>query len=272
MTMPLIAHRATQLAALPSLGLKLPVTVTRAIAAYQAAQEVRVPPPARGRAANLALADTAINLFTSAAERGAKTITLDPAPIARARAAEQEAIDRAALAHEVKAAAATGLCDICDRHQAALLGALRARHNTLVTGLIQHAAKLPPGVDDQVALREGGEIRESYLAARDLAAAIEQLRAAVIEVVDTPVRGGGMPGLLERGLSYVKTTAISDRMTVDGMTPWGALGSFPFFIGAAQAITDPGDWWLPTTAEVTDRAEQIMQERQIAKVKASAGR
>ncbi len=275
MTMPYwpVENRARMIAALPGLGLRLPAAVTKAIAAFEAAQQiVPAPPPAPGQAARLALADTAIGLFAAAAERGAKTITLDPAPIARARAAEQEAADLAALAREVKAAAATGLCGVCDEHYNAVLAALRAAYREHAAALIGHAKLIPPGTNDRAALDAGGAVRDAYLAAEKAVAAIRQLQAALFEVAGEPTRGP-IPGRLEQALAFVRTPVVYDALLADGTVTWGGdLGSFDCYLGAARAVSDVSDWWLPTRREAADRADQIMEQRRTAKVKAASGR
>jgi hypothetical protein len=214
MTMPNwpVENRARTIAALPALGLKLPAAITKAIAAFEAAQEMRVPaPPAPGQPVRLALADTAIDLFAATAERGAKTITLDPAPIARARTAEQEANDLAVLAREVKAAAATGLCGVCDEHYSAVLAALRAAYREHAAALIGHAKLIPPGTNDRAALDAGGALRTAYLAAEKAVAAIRQLQAALFEVADEPTRGP-ISDRLEQALGFVRTPVVCDAL------------------------------------------------------------
>jgi hypothetical protein len=139
-----------------------------------------------------------------------------------------------------------------------------------VTALIGHARQIPPGISDRAALEARGDLRDAYLAAEKVVATIERLRVVLHSVAAEPVLHGQVTDLLERGLNYVKTPAIADGMTVDGLTPWGALGSVSFYVGAAQEITDPDDWWLPTIAEVTARADQIIEERRIERLKATA--
>lgn len=274
MTMPNwpVENRARTIAALPALGLKLPAAITKAIAAFEAAQEMRVPaPPAPGQPVRLALADTAIDLFAAAAERGAKTITLDPAPIARARTAEQEANDLAVLAREVKAAAATGLCQVCDEHYSAVLAALRAAYREHAAALIGHAKLIPPGTNDRAALDAGGALRTAYLAAEKAVAAIRQLQAALFEVADEPTPGP-IPDRLEQALGFVRTPVVCDALLADGTLTWGGdLGSFDGYLGAARAVPDVDEWWLPTRREAADRADQIIEQRRAAKIKAAAG-
>jgi hypothetical protein len=268
---PLSEHRARALADLPALGVKLPVTVAKAISGFEHAMAMRAKePPQPGQAVRLAIADYATDLADGALMQGRAPSTPDPRRIARAREREQAAIDTADVTREIRTAAVITLSQICDQQQSVILAALRARYREQVTALIGHARQIPPGTSDRAALEAGGAIRDAYLAAEEVVVTIERLRAVLHSVAPEPSQGP-VPGLLERGLSFVKTTAVSDQMTRDGMTPWGALGSFSFYVGAAQEITDPGDWWLPTIAEVTARADEITKERRIEGLKATAG-
>jgi hypothetical protein len=275
MTTPnrLIEHRAERLAALasPGLGVKLPAAVARAITGYQACQQASVPaPPQPGQAARQAIAGHAADLADAALGAGRAPADPDPAKVAAAREREQAALDRAAIAAEVRAAATIGLCRITDEHLRAVLAAIRAAHAEAITDLTGHARQLPPGADGDMALQQGGAIREHYLAAVDLIARAEQLRE-VFRFVEDAQPGGYAPDLMEMAVTYLRTPMIYDRREdTSGGTPWGPLGSIPFYLGVCREA-DPGDWWLPTHGERDERAAAIHEERRVARVKAGAG-
>jgi len=266
-------YRASNVAALadPALGVKLPAAVAKAIRGYQACQQVRPPAPPPQGAARLAVVDAGIDLAEDALSAGRPPAAPDPAKIAAAREREQAALDAAAIVAEVRAAAVIGLNRITDEHRAAVFTAIRARHAELVTELTGHARELPPGADEQVALQQGGATREHYLAAVDLVNRIEALRGLFRDVEDAPAHGAA-PGLMELAVTYLRTPLFYDsREDTSGTTRFGAYGTREFYLGACREV-DPGDWWLPTTAERDDLADAIHEQRRVAKVKAGAGR
>jgi hypothetical protein len=128
---PLSEHRARALADLPALGVKLPVTVAKAISGFEHAMAMHAKaPPQPGQAVRLAVADYATDLAEGALMHGRAPSAPDPRRIARAREREQAAIDTADVTREIRTAAVITLNHICDQQQGAILAALRARHGS----------------------------------------------------------------------------------------------------------------------------------------------
>jgi len=263
-------HRAEQLAQLAHFGqLTLPAPVTTAISGYEAVMASPAPPmPERGaeQRAIAALADELARQAMLGKQPASPPQPLDVTAITAARQADQDALDRVALARELREAAAAVLCQVfAGSNGQQVIGAIQARHAELMAELVRHAHLLPPGADDQAALEHGGEIRESYLAARDLAATITQLREAVRLVEDrTPF---DMPDDLEITLAYERTGRLYREawMAPISATTYGPLGSFQFWLGAAR---EP-DWefWLPSAAELQARAAQVREKMHTARVR-----
>jgi hypothetical protein len=257
--MPSDTARASVLATLPQFGLDgLPAPVSNAVAAYTAALALRPPdPPPAARAVIDALA---VKAFAAAAAKGSDVVTIDPEPVARARAAETGHADHAAILTAIRDRAPLALCTIVDQHRAQIIDALKAKHAAILGQLVPAARRLPPGITETAALDAGGKIRIDYLATRDLAAQAEQLRTVLTDVEDVPARGQ-LPDLAERCLTHIRDLRIYDR-SVNG-TAYGQPGT-PEFYRALGAETDPGDWWLPTRAEQRARAAELTEQRRLA--------
>jgi hypothetical protein len=149
------------------------------------------------------------------------------------------------------------LCMICDQHRPQLISAVQARHDAILGQLVPAARRLPPGITDQQALDAGGQVRVDYIATRDLAAQAEQLRAVLVDVEDVPARGP-LPGFLEMALTHIRDPRIYDGPR----DAYGQPGT-PGFYRALGRETEPGDWWLPTTAERHARAAEIIEQRRL---------
>jgi len=88
--------RARALAALPGLGLDgLPAELTRAVVAHDAIMAMHPPAPPPGP--RTAITAAARQALANAYRTGSTTVTIDPAPVAAARAAEAGHADRAAI-------------------------------------------------------------------------------------------------------------------------------------------------------------------------------
>jgi hypothetical protein len=253
--------RAAALARLTALGLDgLPAELTKTITAYTAALALRPPDPPP--AARAVIDATAVKAFAAAAAKGSDVIEIDPEPVARARAAEAQHADQAAILTAIRDRAPLALCTTVDQHRQQIIAALKARHAQIIGELVPAAKRLPPSITETAALDAGGQTRVDYLATRDLAAQAEQLRDVLLEVEDAPARGQ-MPDLAERCLTHVRDFRIYDR-SVDGRA-YGEPGT-PEFYRALGAVTEPADWWLPTTAERHARYGELIEERRLAGV------
>ena len=261
--------RAEQLAGLAQLDqLALPAAVRTAITGYQRVMALGVPPPPEHGAVQRAIADTADRMARDAllGKRPAvPPVPLDVTAITAARQADQDALDRTALARELRDAASVVLVQVFagDNGQQAI-GALQARHAEVMGELVRHARVLPEAVDQGIALEHGGEVRESYLAARDLTGLVTRLREGVVLIEEPPTY---MPDGLEICLAYEKTGRLyaTAWLAPAGTSTHGPLGSFEFYLSACRE-TDY-EWWLPTRAEVEARAVQFRERQQAARVR-----
>jgi hypothetical protein len=235
---------------LPQAGVKLPAGVAAAITGYQRTSVTAAPAaPPPGVRAQKAIADTAWQAARQAAEDGAE-VTLDLTAIRAARQAEADDSDLAALAKAIREAGARLLCGAADEHHAELIDAIQAKWGEAVAKFHGRARRLPPGVDDQVALAEGGRIRSDYLAARDEHASLMALRAA-LALVDEP--WPEVPDSFERAFLSLRTDLLVRDLGRFGDDP----GSFGWYLAACQQ-TEPADLWLPTVAQVRERAAEFV--------------
>jgi hypothetical protein len=252
--MPSDSARAAVLAALPQLGLPgLPAQVTRAVVAYTAALALRPPDPPP--AARAVIDAVAVEAFAAAAAKGSDTITIDPQPVAAARAAEAAHADHAQVLAAIRDRAPLALCTIVDQHRAQIIGALQAKHAEVLGQLVPAAHRLPDGIADRKALELGGQVRTDFLATEDLAAQAEQLRAILTEVENVPGRGQPPDGL-EISLTYLRDTRLYDGPR----DAHGEPGSRSFYRSLGRE-TEPGDWWLPTRAQQHARAGEVIEAR-----------
>jgi hypothetical protein len=138
-----------------------------------------------------------------------------------------------------------------------VIGAVQARHAELMAELVRHARVLPPDADDQAALEHGGEVRESYLATRDLVSVITQLREAVALVEGAPsfVLDG-----LDICLAYERTGRLYRTAWLAPITSTthGDIGSFPFYLSACRETSY--EWRLPSAAEQAARGRPVAHE------------
>jgi hypothetical protein len=249
--------RAGALASLPDLGLdNLPAALVRAFTSYGAALALRSPDPPP--AVQSVIDAVAAGAFDAAAAKGSDVITIDPRPIAAARAAETEHADRAAILAAIRDRAPRALCAIVDQHRPQIITAIQHRHAQIIGELVPAARRLPPGITDRQALDAGGHVREDFIATRDLAAQAEQLRALLTDVENVPLRGP-VPASLEMALTYLRDPLIYDRPR----DAYGQPGT-PEFYRALARDADAGTFWLPTRAEQRARADELADERRLA--------
>ena len=258
--------RAGQLAtALPALiGGTLPPEVTSALRAHDAAGKMTMPAPTRpGELASAALAAAAAQAVQAAARTG--TITLDPAPLAAARLAEQRARDEAELATAVRDAATAGVCAAADRHAPALTKAIQARHGQAVRELAALAAQLPPGVNDDLALETGDPLRSDYLQARDLVLELGRLRD-LLGLVHPHDRFSAAPGSMELSALYCCTPHLYDNWH-----RYPEPGSLEFWI---MLITEAGAEaiWCPTIGQAEARCRELVEQRRLNDIAALPAR
>jgi hypothetical protein len=261
-------YTSGQLAGLAGLGIPLPAAVTQAIAAFTAAQALRVPaPPHPGEPARQAARDLAARLARTAAASATPTFDLsDVSAVAAASAEEQRAIDRSEVARELRDAAALLLRETVAAHYAEVTGAIQHQYQATVTEVVKRARRLPPGATDVSALETGGQHRADWIACRDLVAELDRLRQA-LRLVDGP------PPEPVDGLSfcagYERSGKLADTwMAPAGITEHGPLGSLEFWLDAGRS--DSYQFWLPTAAEQTGRIAQLRAERHEQKVRASS--
>jgi hypothetical protein len=250
-----------KLAALGGLGVPLPPAVTRAIAAFGAAETLRMPGlPPPGEPARQAIRDVAAGLARAAAQSPRPAFDLgDVSAITAARMAEQEAIDRQALAVEVRDAAALVLGEAVAQNAGQVIAAIQARHAEVVADLVKRARRLPPGADDVSALEAGGQHRADFLAARDAVAELDRLREAIRLVDD------GTPPAPDDGLAmcsgWERTGQLAGTwLAPAGVTTHGAVGSLKFWLDAARA--DGYEFWAPTAADQSARLAELRADRQ----------
>jgi hypothetical protein len=265
-------HRATQLAGLPALGIRLPEAVTRALATYQAAMKLPVPPRAEPRALDQAVAGRAAELVRGLAPDKLAELAADASPIAAARRAAEAADDRVALAVEVKSAAAAWLCEVVSGSTAAeVTSAVQAKYGAAVKDLASRAARLPPGTDTESALNAGGKIRDDLLHCRDLIAELRVLRAAV-----TQVEGPAAAALARNdGLAVCVRWESSGRLyrhhwqPGDATTTAGPIDSETFWL-----TLGPMDlaWWCPTMREAAARTAELESQFRAERLHAAMAR
>jgi hypothetical protein len=254
----LTEHRASQLASLPGLGIRLPETVTKALASYQAAMRLPVPPRPEPRVVAQAVAGRAAALVRETPPGKLPELAADVTAITAARREAEQADDRAALAVAVKDAAAELVCQVMTGDTAAeVVAAVQAKHGAVVKDLASRAARLPPGTDTEQALLAGGKVRDDLLHCRDRIAELRVLRAAVAQVEGPAAfalaRNDGLAVCLrfERsGQLYRRHWQAGDATTtagpIDSETFWLTLAPVPEL-----------QWWCPTIAEATARAVEL---------------
>jgi hypothetical protein len=264
-------YRAGKLAALTQLDLALPATVRAAIHGYEAVLALPVPdPPYPGadRRAITALADELARDALTGQRPAAPAQPLDVTPVTRARQDDQDALDRAALTRELRAAAAVVLCQVFSGGNGQqVITAIQARHAEVTADLCKRARRLPPGASEQTALQAGGQHRADFLAVRDAVAELDRLREA-IRLVDH-----GTPPEPDDGLSFCSGWEWTGNLAGTwlapaGTTAHGALGSLPFWLGAARV--DGYQFWLPTAAEQAARIAALRADRQVKRARAAA--
>jgi hypothetical protein len=264
--------RYTQLAMLDGLGIELPPAVTGAIRAFTAAGALRVPaPPRPGVLVRQAVTAEADRLARKAAESARPSFDLgDVSAITAARAAEQAAADRQALAAEVRDAAALVLAGAVAGNRADLIAAIQAKHGALAADLVKRARRLPPGASETSALEAGGQHRADFLACRDHAAGLARLRDGLRLVDDRP------PPEPDDGVAFCSAWEQTGKLAAawlarEGTTVYGPLGSLEFWLSAAREDGDRAyQWWLPTSAQQSARIAALRTERHAQQVVANA--
>jgi hypothetical protein len=264
-------YRAAKLAALADLDLALPATVRTAITAYEAVMALPVPaPPYPGadRRAISALAGELARTALTGKHPAAPAQPLDVSPVTRARQDDQDALDRAAVARELRSACGVVLCQVFSGENGQqVIGAIQARHADVVDGLVKRARRLPPGADEQTALETGGQHRADFLACRDAVAELSRLREA-IRLADP-----GTPPGLDDGVSFCsgweRSGALAGTwLAPSGVTSFGPLGTLEFWLGAGR---EQGFvWWLPTAREQHARIGELRAARQAQRLQAAA--
>jgi hypothetical protein len=262
-------HRAGTLATLAQAGIALPATVRAAITGYEAIMALPVPaPPYVGadRSAIAALADELARDALTGKRPAAPPQPLDVTPVSRARQEDQAALDRAALARELRSAAAVVLCQVFGgANGQQVIAAIQARHADVVDGLVKRARRLPPGADEQTALETGGQHRTDWLGCRDAVTVLTRLREA-LRLVDP-----GVPPEPVDGLSFCSGWERSGRLAGTwlapvGATTFGLLGSLEFWLAAGR---EQGfEWWLPSAAEQAARLAELRHDRQTQRLAA----
>jgi hypothetical protein len=258
-----------RLAALADLGIGLPIKVTRAIAAFRAAEQIQVPaPPRPGVLTRQAAITEAGRLARQAAESARPSFDLsDVSAVAAARAEEQAAADRQVLAQEVRDAAALVLAEAVAQSRGEVITAIQAKHRSIVADLCKRARRLPPGASEQTALETGGQHRADFLAARDAVAELARLREAIRPV------DAGTPLEPDDGLSFCSAWERTGRLAGTwlapaGVTTHGPPGSLEFYLSAAR-VPDY-ELWLPTAAEQAARLAELRADRQAQRARAAA--
>jgi hypothetical protein len=258
-----------RLVALADLGIGLPAEVSRAIAAFTAAEQLQVPAPSRpGVLVRQAMTGEADRLARKAAEADRPSFDLRDAvsAITAARAAEQEAIDRQALAQELRDAAAVVLGQAVAQHRGEVVTAIQAKHQAIVADLCKRAKRLPPGADEQTALEAGGQHRADFLAVRDAVAELSRLRQSM------RLADHGTPPVPDDGTAITTGWERSGALAAtwlapSGTTVHGDLGSLPFWLSAAR---EQGfEWWLPSAAEQRARIGELRGARQAQRLAAA---
>jgi hypothetical protein len=263
--------RAGKLAELARLDLALPVTARAAITGYEAIMALPVPAapyPGADRRAVAALADELARQALTGKRPAAPPVPLDVSAITAARRDAEQADDRAALARELRVAAAAVLVQtLGGENGQQVIGAVQARHGDLVDGLVKRARRLPPGADEQTALETGGQHRADFLAARDAVAELNRLREA-LRLVDH-----GTPPEPVDGLAFCSGWEQSGALAGAWLAPTGTtihgdLGSIEFWLSASRV--DGYRWWLPSAAEQRERIAELRADRQARRAQAAA--
>jgi hypothetical protein len=261
-------YRAGKLAQLAQADIALPATARNAITGYEAVLALPVPaPPYPGadRRAITALADEMARDALTGKRPAAPPQPLDVTPVSRARQDDQAALDRAALARELRSAAALVLCQVFSGETGQqVIGAIQARHADVVDGLVKRARRLPAGADETSALETGGQHRTDWLACRDAVAELDRLREA-LRLADPgtppdPVEGIAITTAWERG-ALARTW-----LAPAGTTKHGDLGTLEFWLSAARE--DSYEFWLPTAAEQHGRIAELRAARQAQRLAA----
>jgi hypothetical protein len=185
-------------------------------------------------------------------------LAADVTAIGAARQAAQDGEDRAALAAAVKDAAAERLCQVMTGDTAAeVVGAVQAKYGAVVKDLASRAAKLPPGIDTEGALRAGGATREHLLAARDQVAELRVLRAAVAQVEGPAALALARNDALGVCVRVESTGELYRRhwLAGDAATDAGPLDSEQMWL--ALAPLPDLDWWCPTMREAAARTAEL---------------
>jgi hypothetical protein len=259
---------ADNLAGLADLRVTLPDAVLGAIAAFKVSVNVVAErPPLPGTLAAEAAAAEARRQARAAAASAKPAFSLDPAPVTAARRREGELADAELLAAAIRDAAAAHLAETVQTHMAAVISALQARHADLMADLTARAKRLPPGCDDQAALREGGQIRVDYIACRDAVAEESVLREFLRVVEHAPPRG--TPDGLTICLQYEKTGELYRRAWQ--APTWdlthGQLATLEFWLSAGR---EPAfQWWMPSRRELDARIREVTSEMQARRVRAA---
>jgi hypothetical protein len=258
MTDRLTEHRAAQLATLPELGINLPEAVSRALAAYQAAMELPIPPRAGPSVVGQAVAARAAALVREAPPGKLAGLAGDVTAITTARRDAEQADDRAALAAEVKSAAAEWLCQVMTGDTAAeVTRAIQGKHGAAVRDLASRASRLPPGIDTEGALTAGGKIREDLLRCRDRITELRVLRAALIQVEGPAALALARSDGLAVCVRFERSGQLYRRywQAGDATTTAGPLDSEPMWLALSPV---PGlDWYCPTMAEAAARTAEL---------------
>jgi hypothetical protein len=258
-----------KLVALADLNLSLPATVTRAIAAVTAAEQIRVPaPPPPAVLIRQATAEAADRLAQEAAAADQPSFDLgDVSAITGARLAAQEAADRLALSTEVRDAAAALLAQVVAEHAADLIAGIQRRYAEVIKTLRASAKRLPPGADGEYGLQQGGQARESWLRSVDAVAELGQLRDA-LRFVDAGVPPDPVDGIAICS-AWEKSGALARTwMAPAGVTTHGPLGGgVPWWLSVAR---EPGyELWAPTAAQQSARIAELRAGLHIQRLQAA---
>jgi len=258
------SHRAGQLAAtLPGqIGSALPPEVAAALRAFGAAQQMTAIPAAEPVQA--VIAQAAARAVQAAGTTG--SIVLDAAPVAAARAAEQNTRDLGELASAAADAAQLAVCLTVDRHAATLTQAVQHKHGEVVTELAALAAELPPDVDDRAALEHGDPLRARFLRARDLTAQLALLRD-LLGIIWPGAAFRTAPGSLEQAVTWCRSPWAYDQWHLAPGEP-GSLAFVLWLVAGAGADAV----WCPTISQIETRVAQLIEEQRLDRIAALPGR
>jgi hypothetical protein len=258
MTDRMTEHRADQLAGLPALGIRLPGAVSRALASYQAAMRLPVPPRPEPRAVGQAVAGRAAELMREAPPGKLAELAGDVSAITAARREAEQAEDRAALAVELKSAAAELVGQVVSGEVAAeVTRAIQDKYGAVVKDLASRAARLPPGIDTEGALTAGGKIRDDLLGCRDRIAELRVLRQAVIQVEGPAAVARARNDGLGVCIRFERSGQLYRRhwQAGDATTTAGPIDSEAFWLTLAPV--PELQWWCPTMREAAARAVEL---------------